>query len=170
MNNIFDYKGVCLQALRNLTATEHNGNAFMENLGKDKLFYGEFDYDEFYKIAPKKDIFYCATTGKCYLPLKSDNKGQLVEYNTNPEQLLRDVKYVIVRNHSCNYIVSQLAHDFKGSKEVVAYVPEEHLSECSLIFDSEEQASNTLNSQPKWVKEQHKVRKIIGHLGFWRLS
>ncbi len=56
--------------------------------GKSYILSSEFDYDEFYKIAPHKDIFYCAATKKCYLPLTSSGeKGQLIEYIINPERL-----------------------------------------------------------------------------------
>lgn len=149
MNNIFDYKGVRLEAIRNLTASERNGNAFMENLGTDKLLASKFDYDEFYKIAPKKDIFYCAETKKCYLPLTSSGaKGQLIEYITNPKQILYETKFVIVSNCSHPLIVAQLAHEFKGHSEVVSYLPDQNISEHALIFDSEEQAKAALNNQP----------------------
>lgn len=171
MNKVFIYKGVCLEALRNLTAAERNGNAFMENIGKEKLLPDEFDYEEFYKEAPRKDIFYCATTNKYYLPLKSDgSKGQLVEYIINPEQLLQNIKYVIVSSCSHPLIVTQLAHEFKGFNEVVSYLPNQNITEHALMFDSEEQAKEALNNQPKWVREQHKVKPIIGYHGFWRLS
>lgn len=170
MNNVFDYKGVRLEALRNLTAAERKGNAFMENLGEDKLLSTEFDYDEFYKIAPHKDIFYCAETKKCYLPLTSSGeKGQLIEYITNPEQILNEIKYVIVSNCSYPLVVAELAHEFKGHTEVVSYLPYNSISEGALIFDSEEQATEALKSQPKWVKEQHKIKPIIGHTGYWQL-
>ncbi len=171
MNNIFDYKGIRLEALRNLTSVERKRNAFMENLGTEKLLSNEFDYNDFYKIAPHKDIFYCAATNKCYLPLSSSGeKGQLVEYITNPEQILNETKYVIVSNCSYPLIVTKLAHEFKGHNEVVSYLPYNSITEEALIFDSEEQAKEALKNQPKWIQEQHKIKPIVGHHGCWRLS
>ena len=170
MNKIFNYKGVQFEALRNLTSIERKENAFMKNLGTEKLLSSEFDYDEFYKIAPHKDIFYCAATKKCYLPLTSSGeKGQLIEYIINPEQILNDIKYVIVSNCAHPLIIAQLAHEFKGYYEVVSYLPNQKITENALIYDSEEQANEALNNQPKWVKEHHKVKQIIGRHGCWRL-
>lgn len=170
MNNVFDYKGICLEAIRNLTAAERKGNAFIKNLGTEKLLLGKFDYEEFYKIAPNKDIFYCAETKKYYLPLTSSGeKGQLVEYITNPEQILNETKYAIVSNCSYPLVVAELAHEFKGHNEVVSYLPYNSITEEALMFESEKQAKETLKNQPKWIREQHKVKPIVGHHGRWRL-
>lgn len=171
MNKVFEYKGIHLEAIRNLSATEREHNAFIENLGTEKLLLDEFDYDEFYKTAPMKDIFYCAETKKCYLPLTSSGeKGQLVEYITNPEQILNETKYVIVSNCSYPLVVTELAHEFKGHNEVVSYLPYNSISEEALMFDSKEQAKEALKNQPKWIQEQHKIKPIVGHHGCWRLS
>ena len=68
-------------------------------------------------------------------------------------------KYVIVQkfrgfSEEKYEFVSQLAHEFKGMKEVVAYTNLEN----ALHYDSEEAAAEALANQPEWVREGHKIK------------
>ena len=82
----------------------------------------------------------------------------MIETTVNPE----NIKYVIVRKF-CGYnptsyeYVSQLAHEFKGAKEVVGYLPLAN----AIHYDSEEEAAAVLSSQPEWVQRDHKVLPFI---------
>lgn len=77
------------------------------------------------------------------------------------------IKYVIAEIYGgyseAKYeFVAQLAHEFKGMKEVVGYLPLEH----AIHFNSEAEAKAALETQPSWVKERHKVVAFMkyGHI------
>lgn len=69
-----------------------------------------------------------------------------------------DVKYVIVTKCAGSdkrkyEFVSELAHEFKGMKQVIGYADLER----ALHFDTLEDAKRTLASQPEWVKGFHDI-------------
>lgn len=72
--------------------------------------------------------------------------------------ITENTKYVIVRKlggfDKTKYdFVSQLAHEFKGKKEVVGYLDLAN----ALHYDSAEEALAVLRTQPEWVRNDHEV-------------
>ena len=76
-------------------------------------------------------------------------------FNAVPEV---NIRYAIVKNF-CGYdkmkydFISTLSHEFAGAKEVIGYTDLKN----ALHFTSAEEATSVLESQPKWVREGHKV-------------
>lgn len=68
-----------------------------------------------------------------------------------------DIKYVISRKH-CNDrntydFISSLAHEFEDEKDVIGYLDLNN----ALHYDTEENATKILISQPEWVRNNHEV-------------